>query len=161
MLSGTFFNPSSFSAAGRRHFYARPAFVPALRNPYYCAVFPPKPCGCRAVTGLRTSSYGSVRPIISYRGKSVEFFNFPFAATTTALLQSTGKSANCTRPHSKVTVHTRHSQSRAYALYAATQLPLLINGRSLRPLRISHLFVQARHLPDSGGRVNCNIQKAA
>ena len=43
-----------------------------------------------------------------------------------------------------------------YALSAASQLSLLINGRSLRPLSASHLFVQARQLPGSGGRVNCN-----
>ena len=54
----------------------------------------------------------------------------------------------------------RHSQSRAYALSAASQLPLLINGRSLRPLRARHLFVQARHLPGSGGRVNCNSKNS-
>ena len=52
----------------------------------------------------------------------------------------------------------RHSQSRAYALSAAPQLPLLINRRSLRPLRARHLFVQARHLSGSGGRVNCNLK---
>ena len=39
---------------------------------------------------------------------------------------------------------------------------LFIDGRSLWPLRTSHLFVQARHLPDSGRRANCKCaQKGA
>ena len=58
----------------------------------------------------------------------------------------------------KVTVHSAPFAKPRCALSAASQLPLLKNWRSLRPLRASHLFVQARHLPGSGGRVNCNRQ---
>ena len=57
-----------------------------------------------------------------------------------------------------VTVHFAPFAKPRSALSAASQLPLLIKWRSLRPLRASHLFVQARHLPGSGGRVNCNRQ---
>ncbi len=53
------------------------------------------------------------------------------------------------------TVQVRHSQSRACALFAASQLPLLMKWRTFRPFTQEQILVRARICSLSGGRMNC------
>ena len=57
------------------------------------------------------------------------------------------------------TVHPRHSQSRAVALFVASQLPLLIRGRSLRLRSGEQILVRAQICLPAGRRVNCVLKK--